>query len=180
MMYVQVVRAESGEEVVAFGEKLKRNEDEGSYFLPGRYISGLRFDDLPANVRFQLEGCLRSGLRFYPEDAVTFGRQPNATHLEVQVTTKYLLSSWDGLFSLVATMEKRKQVIQDSQHYLLRDFQSDQDQVALSFCFVSEHPDEQNLESVLEQICDQVRWVEEAANQQFLSGTLRMPDSQEE
>ncbi|MGD8189649.1 hypothetical protein ACQCN2_06545 [Brevibacillus ginsengisoli] len=169
-MYVQVIQGEQPpEEVIVYGEKLIRHA-EGSYFLPGRYVIGLRVDDLPLDLWFQLDGCLPSGILFFPEDLVTFGRGSSANQLHVQVTSRYLFDKWDGLFSLPITMEKRKQVIQESHQYRLTHFEAEPNELMLGFTFKVELAHEQDLESALEQICDQVRWVEEQGNRILLTG----------
>lgn len=176
-MYVRIVQSEDNQQdILVYGEKLARNEADGCYLLPGRYVSSLRVDDLPAEVRFQLDGCLVSGLRFYPEDQVLFGRGSSSHHLQVYVTTRYLTNQWDGMFSLLGTMENRKQVIQESQLYTLTHFQSGAEQVELGFTFWAKLKEEQDLESALEQVCDQVRWIEEQGNQQIVSRSLRWLD----
>jgi hypothetical protein len=166
-MVIEQKQTDGGWEVVVFGETLTCDV-EGTYLLPGRLVIGLRTDDLPVGIRFGLLDQLPSGVRFFPEDTVIFQRVADGNELEVEVTTIYDARQWDGMFSLQATMESRRRVISSSMDYALHSCEQMFESYILSFGFTL--PAVNDLESVLEQVCDKTRWVEEKGNEGLLFG----------
>lgn len=153
--------------MVVFGETLGR-DGLGNFQLPGRLVIGLKTDDLPTDVGFTLMDQLPSGAGFFREDTVVFRRVADRNELSVEVTSVYDSHHWDGLFSLQATMHSRRRVIDASADYSLRYCHVDCDCWRISFDFTCSA--ENDLESVLEEVCDKVRWIEEKGNEQLLYG----------
>ncbi|MCK9907022.1 hypothetical protein MXD63_44400, partial [Frankia sp. Cpl3] len=90
---------------------------EGHFLLPGRFVSAMKAEDLPEGIAFSLCDPPHPGLCFYQEDKVSFSRDMEKEGLMVRVTTTYGIHGWDGLFSLQATMEARRCVIENAADY---------------------------------------------------------------
>jgi hypothetical protein len=168
-MFVQVRETNGKKEVLVFGELLSCNGD-GHYLLPGRLISGLKPDDLPSGVRFMLYDQLSSGIRFFREDSVVFHRLADDGTLAVEVHTTYDSAEWDGLFSLHATLEARRRVIEHCPEMTLHQVESTDQFSRVSFGFALTSGREMDLEKALESIWEKIWWVEEQGNQQLLFG----------
>lgn len=168
-MFVQIViNPESGsQDIFVLGEKLVRDE-KGVYMIPGRLITGLKTDDLPVGYPFGLLDHLPSGVGFYREDAVTIRRENPELRIDVQVTTRYVRTEWDGIYSLVSTMDMRRRLLEDTQDYHLKEYTINEQVCELAFSFQYDSSEEQDLENAMEEICERVRWVEEKGTQQLL------------
>lgn len=111
-MYVQVTGDPHNQRVVVMGEPLGSCQEDGYYLLPGRLVAALKPEDLPVGMAFRLQGALPSGYGFYREDSVVFRRRNDSSALWIEVTSTYVISEWDGLFSLDATVQARRAVIE--------------------------------------------------------------------
>ncbi|WP_139488019.1 hypothetical protein [Brevibacillus dissolubilis] len=174
-MFVEIVKRQDdsndgGLDVLVFGEKLTCDE-HGHFLIPGQFVTGLKPADLPAGVGFRLLDQLRSGAGFYKEDCVVLRYHPEGQAIQVQVTTTYAAQEWDGLFNLQATIEARRLVVDQADGYHLEWHKADEECCEMVFTFQQETL-EDDLERLMETICDRVRWVEEKANERLWYGGL--------
>jgi hypothetical protein len=169
-MFVQVRETNGKKEVLVFGEILSCNR-EGHYLLPGRLIAGLKPDDLPSGVCFTLSDQLPSGIRFFREDRVVFKRLSDEGTLAVEVLSTYNSAEWDGIFSLPATLEARRRVIEHCPDLTLRLVESTDRFSRVSFDFLQPFSCESDLEQTLESIWEKIWWVEEQGHRQLLFGS---------
>ncbi len=169
VMFVQMTGDSHNQEVLVMGERLDRQQD-GCYLLPGRLVHALKPQDLPVGIPFKLSGALPSGYGFYREDSVIFRRTNDTPSLWIDVTSTYMVAEWDGLFSVEATVEARKHVVEQQQQFAFVLSEVTEQQVIFhyEFSWCSEH--EMDLESALESICDTVIEVEARGNARLWPG----------
>lgn len=170
-MYVLVSKGE-GEQTAVFvmGECLKK-DTEGCFLLPGRLIAALRSDDLPVGIRFSLDGLLPSGYGLYREDRVVFSRKDEANTLWVEVTSTYHGAEWDGLFPLDATLQARRQILEEKPSFTGIRYDIAEDVSTIHYAFASRATCD--LEQAVEAICDTVFEVEARGNMRLWNGDNR-------
>lgn len=168
-MYVQVTGDPFNQEVLVMGEPLVCHED-GCYLLPGRLVHALKPMDLPVGIPFRLSGSLPSGYGFYREDSVIFRRTNESSSLWIDVTSIYVVAEWDGLFSVEATVQARKQVVEQQQQFAFVLCETTEHQVTFHYEFSWSSEQEMDLESALESICDTVFEVEARGNARLWPG----------
>lgn len=166
-MYVQVTGDQDNPSVIVLGEHLLGQPD-GPYMLPGRLVSGLKLEDLPFDVMFQLVGLLPSGYGLYPEDMVVFCRDKAPNRLWLKVTSTYRAEEWDGLFSLEATLLARKQILEQREGFAGVEYESGETAI-LYYEFGWEQKEPMDLETALESICDTIFELEASGNARLWS-----------
>lgn len=162
-MYVQVTGDRDKRTLIVMGEPLSCQPD-GPYLLPGRLVRALKPEDLPVDVPFMLEGALPSGYGFYREDAVVFWRDAGQSSLWVKVTSTYAAEEWDGLFSLNATLEARKAVLEQNAEFVRVQYEAGEQASTIRYEFGWAKEEPTDLEEALEAICDTVFEVEARGN----------------
>ncbi|MGN7471174.1 hypothetical protein [Brevibacillus sp. SAFN-007a] len=169
-MYVQVTGDPPNRRVIVMGEPLGCCQEDGYYFLPGRLVAALKPEDLPIGIAFRLQGALPSGYGFYREDSVVFCRKSDSPALWIEVTSTYVPSEWDGLFSLDATVQARRAVIEQHPQLAFVLCETKEQVVRLRYGFMWSAEEETDLESALEAICDTVFEVEARGNARLWPG----------
>ncbi|MED4569984.1 hypothetical protein P9302_10910 [Brevibacillus agri] len=169
-MYVQVTGDPHNQRVVVMGEPLSSCQEDGYYLLPGRLVAALKPEDLPVGMAFRLQGALPSGYGFYREDSVVFRRRNDSSALWIEVTSTYVISEWDGLFSLDATVQARRAVIEQHPQLAFVLCEKNEQVVRLCYGFMWSSEEETDLESALEAICDTVFEVEARGNARLWPG----------
>ncbi|MGM0711566.1 hypothetical protein [Brevibacillus parabrevis] len=169
-MYVQVTGEKKNQRVLVMGEPLSSCQQDEYYLLPGRVVGALKPEDLPVGIAFKLQGALPSGYGFYREDSVVFRRKNDACALWIEVTSTYVISEWDGLFSLDETVLARKAVIEQHQQLEFVLYEKNEQMVRLRYGFMWASDEATDLESALEAICDTVFEVEARGNARLWPG----------
>ncbi|MFJ9496747.1 hypothetical protein [Brevibacillus centrosporus] len=162
-MYVQVTGERDNLSVIVMGEPLA-GQPSGPYKLPGRLVKALKPQDLPMEVCFTLDGSLSSGYGFYPEDRVVFQRGHKEQSLWIRVTSTYVQSEWDGFFPLEATLQARKQALEEQSGFVQIGYEAGEQISVIHYEFEWERTEPTDLESALEAICDTVCDIEARGN----------------
>jgi len=169
-MYIKVTGDSEDRRVLVMGEPLIRHEQDDYYLLPGRLVRALKPDDLPIGIRFKLAGSLPSGYGFYREDTVVFRRINESSSLWIDVTSSYLVSEWDGLFPLEATVLARKTTLEQQERFCSIACETGEQLMKIRYAFSWSTEEELDLEKALEDICDTVFEVEAKGNARLWPG----------
>ncbi|WP_312108427.1 hypothetical protein [Brevibacillus reuszeri] len=169
-MYIKVTGDSEDQKVLVLGEPLIRQKQDDYYLLPGRLVRALKPDDLPIGIRFKLAGALPSGYGFYREDTVIFRRLNESSALWIDVTSAYLVSEWDGLFPLEATVLARKTTLEQLERFCSVRCETGEQLMKIRYEFSWCTQEELDLERALEQICDTVFEVEAKGNARLWPG----------
>ncbi|MGG1659779.1 hypothetical protein [Brevibacillus sp. NRS-1366] len=169
-MYVKVTGDSENQRVLVMGEPLARQEQDDYYLLPGRLVRALKPDDLPVGIRFKLAGALPSGYGFYREDTVIFRRINETSTLWIDVTSCYVVSEWDGLFPLEATVLARKKTLEQHEKFQFVVCETSEHLMKIRYEFSWSTEEELDLEKALEAVCDTVFEVEARGNARLWPG----------